>query len=119
MVMDLTRDEFAEFKSPCSFFRPYTYTDVNGDVQEIIPDDPITTVRLMWNPETNRSVAEGYGRDLNDICYAVTYGRPDIRVGDVVTLDGCLWDVAGVKSYNTHDRIEAVRRRGQGTCRQG
>ena len=109
--IQLTQDAFTELKAAYAVYGTHTVQDKYRNEQTVKDDEPRGTIWTMWHPMSDAASIAEYGPDISSMYYAIVYDDPGIKRGDVIALYGEDYEVAGIKRYNTHIRVEVRRKK--------
>lgn len=110
-MMELTQNEFEEFKKDYSIYGTHSVKDKYLNEQTVRDDTPRGTIHTMWHPITDAFTVAEYGRNVSTMLYCIIYDDPGIDYGDIVEVHGKEHEVVGIKYFNTHTRIDVQRKK--------
>ena len=109
--MNLTQNQFQEFKSIFRIYGTHTELDKYKNERTVKDSSPKGEIYTMWHPMTDAASIAEYGKDISKMFYAIVYEDVAIDYNDVITLYDDEYEVVGIKRYNTHMRIEVRRKK--------
>lgn len=110
MIQTMTQNDFEEFKADYTVYGTHVEKDRYRNEQAVKDDTPRGTIHTMWHPISDDASIAEYGPDISTMYYAIVYDDPGIQRGDIITLHGYDCEVAGIKRYNTHIRVDVKRK---------
>lgn len=102
----LTEDKFTEFKKDYGVYHRTSVMDKYNHEDYVFPEQPSYTIHVMFHPIQDSSSIAVYGERINRMKECVYYGEEAVSEFDEVEIDGSMYSIVAVKSYNTHKVIQ-------------